>query len=192
MHQHTPVGHPDRINSDYNVQVLWETGAISTELVNNVAREFGVDLALYAKENNLLDDPCWKQFKHIADCSKYLQRLVKQAKLRSFWAAPKYKYGYEVPRNYEHILELDRIAGNHQWRDANILEHKKLAEYNVFEDRGKFDHTKVPTGYQLISVHTVFDIKHDGRKRARVVGKGNQTEVPLKSVYSGVVSLRGF
>ena len=80
MHQHTPVGHPDRINSDYNVQILWETGAISTELVNDLAREFGVDLALYAKENNLLDDPCLKGFKHIVDFSKYLQQLVKQAK----------------------------------------------------------------------------------------------------------------
>ena len=28
------MGHNDRINSDFNVDVLWETGAISTESVN--------------------------------------------------------------------------------------------------------------------------------------------------------------
>ena len=40
-------------------------------------------------------------------------------------------------------------------------------------------------------MHTVFDVKHDGRHRARVVANGNLTEVPVESVYSGVVSLRG-
>ena len=116
---------------------------------------------------------------------------MKQAKLRLFLTKPKFKYGFEVPRNYQHALELNRIAGNNKWRDANILEHKKLAEYNIFEDRGMFAKHRVPKGFQLITVHTVFDVKHDGRFRARVVANGNLTEVPLESVYSGVVSLRG-
>ena len=45
--------------------------------------------------------------------------------------------------------------------------------------------------YQMISVHTIYDVKHDGRHRARVVANGHLTDVPLESVYSGVVSLRG-
>ena len=80
-HQHTPVGHKDRINSDYNVDVLWETGAISTESVQDLSKEFKVDLALYAKENELLEEECWKQFKHTAAREKHLIRLVKQARL---------------------------------------------------------------------------------------------------------------
>ena len=50
---------------------------------------------------------------------------------------------------------------------------------------------KVPKGFQLIRVHTVFDVKHDGRHRARVVADGHLTDVPLESVYSGVVLLHG-
>ena len=57
MHQHTPRGHPNRINSNYNIQILWETGVITSESVDNLAKHFCVDLALYAKERNLLDDP---------------------------------------------------------------------------------------------------------------------------------------
>jgi Reverse transcriptase (RNA-dependent DNA polymerase) len=38
----------------------------------------------------------------------------------------------------------------------------------------------------------VFDIKHDGRHKARLVADGRLTDIPLDSVYSGVVSLRGF
>jgi hypothetical protein len=38
----------------------------------------------------------------------------------------------------------------------------------------------------------VFDVKHDGLHKARLVADGHLTEVPLESVYSGVVSLRRF
>ena len=48
-----------------------------------------------------------------------------------------------------------------------------------------------PPGYQKIGVHLVFDVKHDGRHKARQVANGHLTEVPVESIYSGVVSLRG-
>jgi hypothetical protein len=35
----------------------------------------------------------------------------------------------------------------------------------------------------------VFDVKHDGRHKARYVAGGHLTDVPNESVYSGVVSL---
>ena len=37
----------------------------------------------------------------------------------------------------------------------------------------------------------VYDIKHDGWHKARLVAGGHLTPIPLDSVYSGVVSLRG-
>lgn len=37
----------------------------------------------------------------------------------------------------------------------------------------------------------MFDLKHDGRHKARLVADGHLTDIPLSSVYSGVVSLRG-
>jgi hypothetical protein len=36
----------------------------------------------------------------------------------------------------------------------------------------------------------VYDVKHDGRHKSRFVAGGHLTEVPVESVYSGVVSLR--
>ena len=56
-HQHTPVEHQDRINNDYNLIVSWETGAVTTKSVDDLAKDFAVDLALYAKRNNLLKTP---------------------------------------------------------------------------------------------------------------------------------------
>jgi Reverse transcriptase (RNA-dependent DNA polymerase) len=47
-----------------------------------------------------------------------------------------------------------------------------------------------PEGYKKIRVHLVFDVKHDGRHKARLVADGHLTEEPVEDVYSGVVSLR--
>ena len=41
---------------------------------------------------------------------------------------------------------------------------------------------KVPEGFQLIRVHTVFDVKHDGRHQAQVAGHGCLTDGPLESI----------
>ena len=37
----------------------------------------------------------------------------------------------------------------------------------------------------------VFDVKHDGRHKARMVAGGHLTDTPLDSVHVGVVSLQG-
>ena len=43
---------------------------------------------------------------------KKMLRMINQAKLRSFRRSPKYMYGYEVPRDYKHAMELDKKNGN--------------------------------------------------------------------------------
>jgi hypothetical protein len=63
----------------------------------------------------------------------------------------------------------------------------QLDDYSTFKDVGKV----IPDGYKKIRVHLVYDVKHDGRHKARLVADGHLTDVPLESVYSGVVSLRG-
>lgn len=59
-----------------------------------------------------------------------------------------------------------------------------------FKDIGKF--SPVPEGYKNIRVHMMYDVKHDGRHQARLVANGQLTDIPIDSVYSGVVSLHGF
>ncbi len=65
-----------------------------------------------------------------------------------------------------------------------------MGVYEVFKDVGKG--TPVPDGYKNIRVHLIYDMKHDGRHRARLVADGHLTYVPEESNYSGVVSLQGF
>ena len=124
-------------------------------------------------------------------------RSVKQAKLRQARRSIKYKFGYQVPRDYDEAILLDTINGNTKWRDAIITEIDQMDEYDVFKDKGKaiWEKGKVinaPQGYKKIREHLVFDVKHDGRHKARLVADGHLTDIPLESIYSGVVSLRGF
>jgi hypothetical protein len=119
--------------------------------------------------------------------------MVNQAsKFRSsYLAATKYQYGFEVPKDYQHVVRLDEKAGNTKWQDSTKLEMAQLVDdYDTFKDYGHSGR-KPPNGYKNIIVHLIFTVKHDGRHKSRLVADGHLTDVPVDSVYSGVVSLRG-
>ncbi len=174
--------------SRYNVRIEWENGEVTSEPLDIIAKDDPVTCALYAEENNLLGEDSWKRFRKLAKRKKKMLREANQAKLKSYRNGPKYKYGYEVPRNYNDAVCIDRKNGNTKWQDAVTLEFKQLHEYGTFEDKGLKG--EPPPGYKKIRLHIVFDVKHDGRHKARVVANGNLTDPPIESVYSGVVSLR--
>ena len=184
--------HPDYNGSTYNVLLEWETGEITKEPLNMVAKDDPVTCAIYAAEHDLLDKPGWIRFRKIARRQKKLLRMTNQAKLRSYNTAPKYMFGYQVPRNYADAQRLDRQNGNEKWQEAVRTEMKQLAEYDTFQSLGRAETTRIPAEHKKIRVHLVFAVKHDGRHKARLVADGHLTDVPMESVYSGVVSLRGF
>ena len=181
--------HPNYKGSRYNVMIEWETGEITSEPLSVIAADDPVTCALYAAENGLLDEESWKRFKPIAKRQKRLLREVNQAKLRSYRTAPRYKYGYEVPRDYNHAVHLDQRNGNRKWQESTALELDQIDKYETFRDLGY--KAKAPNGYKKIRVHFVYDVKHDGRHKSRLVADGHLTDIPLSSVYFGVVSLRG-
>ena len=115
--------------------------------------------------------------------------MVNQAKLRSNRTRPVYKYGFQVPRNHAEALKIDEKHGDTKWIDAEQLEIKQLMEYESFKDLGKG--ASLPEGYTKIPCHFVYDVKHDGQHKARLVAGGHRTSTPVDSVYSGVVSLAG-
>ena len=139
---------PTYKGSSYNIMIKWETGEITSEPLTIAAADDPVTCALYARDNDLLDLPGWKRFKSIAKRQKKLLRMANQAKLRSFRRSPKYKYGYEVPKDYDHAVMLDCAAGNTYWQDAMELEMLQLHEYETFKDLGYKAAT--PSGYKKI------------------------------------------
>ena len=188
----TKKGNPDRYNgSRYNVKIEWETGEITWEPLNEVYKDDPISVAIYARKHGLLNTVGWKLpgLRKIAKTQKRLIRRANQAKLHSFRTKPIYMYGFQVPRNHEQAMELDRQNGNTKWRDAEIIELTQIDEYNTFLDKGR---GFLPgPGYKKIRCHLVYAVKHDGRHKARLVAGGHLTDTPIDSVYSSVVSLRG-
>ena len=172
----------------WNVLVAWETGEITWEPLKSVEHD-KVLCGLYARKNNLLDQPGWAKFKRYAKREKKLLRMVNQAKLHSFRTAPVYMFGHLVPRNHDQAIEIDLKNGNTRWQDAEREELFAILGYGTFNSKGK-DGTP-PPGHKKITVHFVYAVKHDGRYKARLVAGGHLTDTPIDSVYSSVASLRG-
>ena len=92
-------------------------------------------------------------------------------------------YGFEVPKNYKDAEKLDKKNGNTKWLDTNkLLEHKQLADYDVFIDKGKFSGCKIPRGFRFIQVYTIFDVKVDVCYKSCIVTNGFLIATPSESV----------
>ena len=185
---------PNHKGSKYNVMVEWESGEVTYEPLTLISKDDPIPCAVYAKKHDLLDTTGWKHLKRYAKTSKRLIRAVKQSRIRQVRASARYQHGFQVPKDYNDAMRLDKENGNTHWQDAMDLELTQIHEYKVFKDTGKaqFHNGKVviPDGFQKIRVHFVYAVKHDGRFKARLVADGHLTKEPVESIYSGVVSLR--
>lgn len=138
----------------------------------------------------MLDKPGWTRFKSLAKRDKKLLILQNQAKLQCCRTSPRCEFGYEIPRNsdHNHAISLDCKNGNHKWEDCIKLEIDQQYQYGTCKD---ISTRQAPEGYKKILVHFAFDVKHNGRRKARLVADGHLTDVPLSSVYSSAAFLRG-
>ena len=92
--------------------VRWENDEITSEPLRVIGVDDPVSCAQYALDNDLLTTDGWRRFRSIAKNKKKITRMVRQAKLRSYKYSPKYSYGFEIPKDYKHAVELDRKNKN--------------------------------------------------------------------------------
>jgi hypothetical protein len=158
------ISHTNYKGSLYNILIEWENVEVTNEPLTIIAADDPLSCAIYGKEAGLLKHDGWKRFKVIAKQQKKLFRMANQAKLRSFCTAPRYMYGFEIPRDYSHAVRLDSQNGHTKWQDSTVLEMAQLADYDVFTDKGiDGDPGK---DFKKIRVHLVYAVKHDGRHKA--------------------------
>ena len=113
---------PEYNGSSYNLLIEWETGEQTWEALSNIITSDPYTCAVYAKEHDLLNTPGWKLLKRHARTARRLIRTLKKSKYRQARASRKYKHGWEVPRDYAHVLQLDIHNGNNKWKEAIDLE----------------------------------------------------------------------
>ena len=103
---------PNYNGSLYNVMVEWETREITELPLSVIAQDDPVTCAAYAKEHNLLHLSEWNRLKHIAKHQKTLTRAINQTKIKQVRTSATYQFGYLIPKDYKHALELDKLNGN--------------------------------------------------------------------------------
>lgn len=131
--------------------------------------------------------PDWEEVK------KFLEGHEKMPDLKNEYLASskesKFKFRLEMAKTPKHALQLDAKEQSNLWKEAIQTELDQINEYNTFRILDNDEH--VPPGYKMIPYYFVFDIKIEGRRKARLVAGGHRTEPSKEDTYSGVVSLEG-
>jgi hypothetical protein len=122
-----------------------------------------------------------------SDHVRYIRRINNKRKKKKFkgFAPKQFKYGLEVPKNVKHALELDRTNGDLYWADAIKKEVQALTDLDCFEFKER--DFKLDQSYQRTTLHIVFDVKQDLRRKARLVAGGHLIETLGHQVYSSTV-----
>ena len=179
---------PNHKGSKYNVMVEWEPGEVTYEPLTLISKEDPINCAVYAKKCDLLDTTGWNHPKRHAKISKRPIRAVKQSRIHQVRASARYQHGFQVPKDFNDAISLDKENSNTHWQDEMDLELTQIHEYKVFKDTGKaqFHDGKAvtPDGFQKIRVHFVYAVKHAGKFKARPVADGHLTKEPVVSLRS--------
>jgi hypothetical protein len=116
----------------------------------------------------------------------YLVRRVQKRKKKKIYSIkPILKYGVRVPRSVRDAIELDKSNGNSLWQDAIKLEITSLIDLECFE----FKPSDFSPGneFQKTTLMTVFDVKQDLRRKARLVAGGHLVDALDHDIYSSTV-----
>ena len=172
----------------WDVLLKWEDDSETWEPLTAVWRSDPVTLARYAEDNDLLGTKGWKRLRYYTKNKKKMNRMLRQCRLNSMRHATRIKYGVRVPKDYEEAKRFDELNGNTLWIDSVKLEMDQIYDYGTVESKGKG--ANISVGYTKIRVHFMFDVKQDGRRKARLVAGGHMTGPNTDTYYSSVVSLR--
>ena len=173
--------HHLKTTKGWRLCVLWKDGSTSWERLPDLKESYPLDVAEYAIENNISDEPAFNWWVHFV--INRAQRIVKAANAK--YHKTTHKLGIEIPKSIKHAEALDRQNGNMLWMDAlrREITNVRIA-FEVLRDGDN-----VPLNYQKIDTHVVWDVKFGSlQRKARLVAQGNKTEDPQVQTFASVVS----
>ena len=159
-------------------------GSVQWMPLSEAKETYPVDVAEFAKAHGIHTEPAFAWW--VPYTLKKRHAIVSNVRGRTRKLT--HKYGIEIPRDLDHVTELDRKNGNDLW-DASVK--KEMANsgvaFKILEpDLGE----KVPPGWNKQTGHLVWDVKLTGERKARYVLDGHKTPDAEShiSTFAGVVS----
>ena len=164
----------------HELKCTWKDGTTTWIPLKDLKESYPVETAEFASAMELTESPAFKWWVHHTlrkrdqIISKVQHRLVKK----------NFKYGHEVPTSVKEAYELDKRNGNTRWKDAIAKEMKNVRiAFRILENS-----ENLPPFHEHVPCHLIFDVKMDGRAKARLVAAGCRTADPEGSTWAGVVS----
>ena len=178
------------------VLVKWKAGDETWEPLATIREDDPLSVAEYAKRKKLF------KVRGFTWCDRFLRQtngiikgILRMAIARVYKSkrvmremrqqGQRFKFGVELPRDVAHAYRLDEENGNNLWAEAIKKELEAFKIYKCFRflKRG----AKVPPRYTRVPLMMVFDVKQDGRRKARYVAGGHVTGPPIAEKYASVV-----
>ena len=198
-------------DGELRLKVKWPTEELSYERIRDAKLDYPLMTAKYIVANKVsrggrdrIHSWATKTIRDIKRSARRLQRLysldvnnhndvklVRRAKSgvkkkkQIDYSKPVYSYGVQVPRTVKQALELDAKNNDDSWQQAIEKEVKTLTDVDcfVFKPKGY----KPEGDWQQTRLHMVFAVKHDLRRKARLVAGGHLVELREQAVYSSTV-----
>ena len=172
--------HLKKTTKGWKLCVAWKDGSTSWEPLKNLKESHPVQVAEYAVNNQLVEEPAFAWW--VKDVLRRKDRIISAVKSR-YWKRT-HKFGIRVPKSIQEALDIDRETGTTHWHDAIQKEMKNVMPAFKFLEPEE----SVPVGYKWIPCHMIFDVKMDFTRKARFVAGGHVTDPPTTLTYSSVVS----
>jgi len=140
--------------------------------------------ARYAVANKISGEPAFRWW--VPYVLEKEERIIKVVKRRSTKRRKTEKFGLEVPKpnDVRRALKIDEETSTSHWRDALRKEAMTVLPALKILNRNE----RIPPGYKYIEFLTVFDIKMDLTRKARICARGDQIDTPPNVTYTSVVT----
>ena len=161
----------------------WKDGSTNWISLKDLKESYPVQMAEYAVAAKIAMEPAFTWW--VPYTLKKRNRIISKVKSK-YWLRT-HKFGIQIPKSIEEAKHLDQENGDTLWWEAicNEMRNARPA-FEVWEK----DVEHIPSGYQQIKCHMIFDVKmgKNFRCKARFVAGGHTTETPTSLTYSSVVS----
>ena len=96
-------------------------------------------------------------------------------------------YGIKVPKSVKQALEFDKENNNDLWANAVKKEMDALYDMDTFKFVNAAHKFKTEEGWQFAPLRMIFEIKHDLRRKARLVIGRHVTDASGYDTYAATI-----
>ena len=162
------IKHRKKNNKIVEVLVTWKGEPNQSNWINmnSLIMQDPEPIIKYALCNHLQNQPILRKVLKLSnnDSGNWIARAYN---IKMNYCEKKFKFGVQVPRGTKEAYLIDELNKDKLWKEAIAKELHQLNSFKTF--LALEVEAKPTTGYKRVPYHIVYDVKFDGRRKARLV-----------------------